>query len=520
MDDGSTKKLNLEEINTLVKKNEKETSNNIEPEDADIDDILKKSIEKLVEEETNVAKASIHIDHADVQKKDKADNYTGKDELGDYTRQDDMMNEPVASKTANKVVKPDAKADKNKNNPKKNYKKFFIIGGAAAAVIIIIIVSVLAYSANKQTYDYNYKKGMDYFSAGDYSNAITYLEKAYKTDSGKNNADLLYSIYECHEKSNETEKEKETLKSILLIDKHDTKALTALAACYYEENDGDALNQLVDEYKNTDEEKIFEQYRAGQPSASEKSGSYTDSMDITLTAGTDEKIYYTLDGSDPSIQSKLYNDTITIDKGTTKLKAVAVNGIGVYGIVGEWEYIVDYKKPNAPVIELASGTYPNGQKVALSGIEDGCRAYYTTDGSNPTAQSQIYSEPVEIPEGNIIFSAIIIDQHDLVSSVTRRNYVIEPEKTYSYDEATSLLKKRMTALNQLNAAGTGTVDGGEVNMVYQSRVQVNDIDIYLIRLDVKKSGITSAEGYYGVGIKNGVCYKVTGTAGSYAMSEY
>lgn len=85
------------------------------------------------------------------------------------------------------------------------------------------------------------------------------------------------------------------------------------------------------------------------PEANPAAGSYNDTVFVELTAGEGCKIFYTLDGTDPSDKAnenvqeyesaiKLYSDTI--------LKAVAVLGEGskaVYSEVAEFEYKIDIK---------------------------------------------------------------------------------------------------------------------------------------------------------------------------------
>lgn len=82
------------------------------------------------------------------------------------------------------------------------------------------------------------------------------------------------------------------------------------------------------------------------------------------------------------------------------MKAVAVNTIGVYSPVAEFDYTINYQKPDAPVISPSSGTYEYGEKISIDAA-DGTKIYYTTDGTTPTTDSQAYTEPFSMPEGNI-----------------------------------------------------------------------------------------------------------------------
>jgi hypothetical protein len=186
----------------------------------------------------------------------------------------------------------------------------------------------------------------------------------------------------------------------------------------------------------------------------------------------------------------------------------------------ELKYVVDYKQPDAPQINPESGTYDSGQMITIDNIADGDTAYYTMDGSSPTAASSKYTGPIAMPEGNTVVSAIIISQHDMTSSVTRRNYVVSVSKTYTFDEAVTILKNRMITLNVLKADGATTTDGGTASFVYQSKKTINNVEMYYVRYDVKKNGVTSTAGYYGIGLKNGQSYKVTESSGNYTADGY
>lgn len=65
-------------------------------------------------------------------------------------------------------------------------------------------------------------------------------------------------------------------------------------------------------------------FKAATPAASPSGGTYTEPQSVTLaSATTGASIYYTLDGSDPTISSTLYSSPISISTNTT-LKAIAI----------------------------------------------------------------------------------------------------------------------------------------------------------------------------------------------------
>jgi hypothetical protein len=537
----------------------------------ELDDELVKSLERLVEEETSVAKAFV-----DNQKESSAENTAAKDsqdtdiEMGKtkvipkvttdmLTKSDDdvqktgvynvdevrdnIRNIPVKNSDSgvnldvdldvNSDVSSDIDSDKHADSDKHvaggtasdDKKKKIIIGvscGIAALLVLIgIITGVVIHNRSKESYKYNYEKGMESYKNNDYDSAVKYLSKAAKLNEGKKNTDLKYTLYECYKEENNTDKQIETLKDILSYDENNQKSIQELASIYEQKKDGNALNTLIKSYKNKEGYKYLSDYVVENPKPSVEAGTYDDEVKLQFTESSSSTIYYTQDKSEPTEKSTKYNgDTIEIKNGTTTIKAVAVNSIGVYSDVVELQYVVDYKKPSTPTVSPESGTYAEGQQVTISNIPVGSKAYYTLDGSTPTAGSEEYTEPFDIPEGNNVISVIIIDSHNQASSVVKRNYVINKAKTFSYNECLEILKNRLIADSVLKSDGNTTSDGRKVTFVYQPKATVNSVEMYIVRFDVTDKSKTSTEGYYGIGIKNGTCYKVTNSNGSYSSSEY
>ncbi|GFO67713.1 hypothetical protein GMLC_12920 [Geomonas limicola] len=89
-------------------------------------------------------------------------------------------------------------------------------------------------------------------------------------------------------------------------------------------------------------------------SANPKGGSYSVAQSVTLTATDNDNIFYTLDGSDPTISGMLYNGPITVNPSTT-LRFVARNKYvaGAVGAVQSEYYGAASSNPPA----TATGTY-------------------------------------------------------------------------------------------------------------------------------------------------------------------
>lgn len=547
----------------------------------ELDNELIKSMKKLVEEETNVAKAFIDTQNELSDEDDElADETMGKTrvipkvtddmltKVSDATinisdlnadkklqsnKEQNNIDDTSRVKEYNKVresepvteynmaEQQDKSSDAHMNNgnnekgdsvqekakkPMDAKRKKMIIAVscvvAALVVIIGIVVGVVLNNKNKNSYQYNYDKGMSSYQNKDYDNAIKYLAKASKLSEGKKNVDLKYTLYQCYAATDNTDMSTEVLKDILSFDENNEKALKALASIYNTKKDGTSLNKLIKDYKNKDGYRYLEDYIVETPKPSVEAGSYDDVIKLQFTENSSSTIYYTTDKTEPDKKSKRYTGTaIEIQSGTTTIKAIAISDIGVCSDVVELEYTVDFKKPSAPTVSPASGTYEEGQTVTIDNIPAGSTAYYTLDGSTPTKNSEEYSEPFTIPTGNNVISVVIIDSHNQSSSVVKRNYVVNKAKTYVYNEALEILKAKLISKGVLKSDGATAADGSTVTFVYQSRTTVDGVEMFVVRYDVtSKTGKTSTAGYYGVATKTGDCYTVTQNGGAYSAAAY
>ena len=59
-------------------------------------------------------------------------------------------------------------------------------------------------------------------------------------------------------------------------------------------------------------------------------------------------------------------------------------------------------------------------------VPTGCKVYYTWDGTEPTVNSQQYTQPLTMPEGNNILSLVLVNQYGKSSNVLRCNYIYIP----------------------------------------------------------------------------------------------
>ena len=108
--------------------------------------------------------------------------------------------------------------------------------------------------------------------------------------------------------------------------------------------------------------------------------------------------HYTTDGSEPTTSSPTYSAPVSLAASTT-LKFFSVDNAGNREAVKTETYVIDGTAPTTTATP-AGGTYATATRVTLTcsdGSGTGCKAtYYTTDGSEPTTGSAVYSGPIDI----------------------------------------------------------------------------------------------------------------------------
>jgi hypothetical protein len=117
---------------------------------------------------------------------------------------------------------------------------------------------------------------------------------------------------------------------------------------------------------------------------------------VTLaTATTGAELRYTVDGSEPTASSTLYSGAFTISANTT-LKAKGFKADHTASGTATATFTFTTPTVATPTFSPGSSTYTTAQSVTISTATSGADIYYTTDGSDPTTGSTLYSTPVNV----------------------------------------------------------------------------------------------------------------------------
>lgn len=294
----------------------------------------------------------------------------------------------------------------------------------AVLSVMLLFLAILG-AGGFVIYQNSYKgivnKGYRALQTGDYGAAEKSFQRAIGKDVKK--ADAYTGMAQIYiEQKNEEKGEDIFLKA---IDSQPTNAALYQAAIdfYMKTKQNDKISGLLD---GCDESvlKTVSEYVSEAPVFSLEEGSYPEVQEVALSGkGT---IYYTTDDTEPTKSSTKYEEPILLDEGTTTIRAVAYNKKGLPSLIASGTYTIEIPIEDAPAVTPSTGQYTVPTQITIQ-VPEGYKAYYTTDGTTPSAGSQLYTGPIDMPEGTTMFSAVLINDSGKMTQVTKRNYLLEPE---------------------------------------------------------------------------------------------
>jgi plastocyanin len=163
------------------------------------------------------------------------------------------------------------------------------------------------------------------------------------------------------------------------------------------------------------------------PSADPSGGAVLAGTEVNIfTTTVGAYVYYTTDGSIPTISSTLYTDPIIVDAAMTVKAIAAMEGLSDSDVMS-----VDYTVEDPvemPYADPVGGAVLSGTEVTLSTSTAGGDVYYTIDGSTPTPSSALYTEPIVISTTTTI-KAIAIKEGMFDSGIMNETYTVETQQS-------------------------------------------------------------------------------------------
>lgn len=157
-------------------------------------------------------------------------------------------------------------------------------------------------------------------------------------------------------------------------------------------------------------------------------GDFLGSVEVTMgTSVPTAVIRYTLDGSEPTTDSPIYQEALTLNATTTVRARLFVNEFPASEIVS-----ATFTELPAITFTPGGGLFTNSIAVALSNNLDLGTLRYTTDGNDPEAGSPAYANPVVLTTAATIKARVFLTGFP-VSEVYAASYA----RVYALDDGIS-----------------------------------------------------------------------------------
>ena len=141
-------------------------------------------------------------------------------------------------------------------------------------------------------------------------------------------------------------------------------------------------------------------------------------IEVCIESMSETETYYTIDGTTPNETKTKYTGPFNVPNFTT-LQAISIDTTGrktdiTYG------QAYDVSSPKGPMVKMTKRSNPptvlaKGRKVLIrvadSSSED-TKIFYTTDGSRPSINSQLYTGEFEVESGVKVVKAIALEPDD------------------------------------------------------------------------------------------------------------
>lgn len=334
-------------------------------------------------------------------------------------------NKEIERKERQARVQARKKAAAEAKKRKTKLTVLIVVISCALLVVSGFVAKIIIDKNNSSSYAHQMKKGDSAMFSGNVEEAEKYYMKALEIKPDDINVRL--ELADLYLDQKDTKKAESLLKEVIAKDSVNYDAYRMLYDIYSDAGDTEAILRLREGVKSNKILAIFSDYSVDTPVLSLDSGSFKQDIKLTISAKKNVEIYYNTEGLDPREHGTKYKGAFEVKgEGMHTVKVVTKNELGVYSDIISETYIIKYEVPADPVVNPSGGTFTTETYIHLT-VPSGCTAYYTWDRTDPTEESAKYVSPILIPEGENIFSIIIInDKTGLMSGIYRGRYIYTP----------------------------------------------------------------------------------------------
>ncbi len=325
--------------------------------------------------------------------------------------------------------------------------------GALLLAVLLILVGINLVRQERNSLEHFIIEARKSYEAESYEEAVSFYESALirardeetmiEINDQISLADSLYNI-------GRSDDAVSVLKGVTVLDPENDNAYELLINILKEKGRYDDINKLiagtVDEYIYSK----FEGYLTMPPDFHTAGGTYNEEFDLVLSTEYDADIYYTLDGSKPDSASNLYMEPLHIGEGETVVTAVCINGYDMISPEVSIKYTVEFDIPGEPEISPKEGNYSQPKYISLTVSDPNiAKVCYTTDGSDPTEESEVYIHQIPMLLGKNTYKFRSFSPKGVSGNVVERKYGLNVQGLCSPVDATNYVAASLVATGAL-----------------------------------------------------------------------
>lgn len=428
------------------------------------------------------------------------------------TSMDNMVDEMNSDNHTSKET--DTKQTKNYTNKKRLNKICWSlgipVGILVVAILILVGISMLSKPKEFETY---LQEAKDLYSVEKYAECITQLELAFEKDTI--DQELLQDAYVLESRAyimlSDSDSAIRTIK--LGIEKvQQNEMLYDLWLQIHKEMQN--YEEMANILKNVSYEEILAKYNdyiCNPPQFDTKSGTYEEIVYLKFIDEGKGKIYYTINGEEPTKESDEYISPVKLENGSFTIKAFFINEYNVRSEMVEADYRIMIPTLDEPEITLESGEYYEPHYIDVFLYDDTYTVYYTVDGTDPDLSSNKYEGSIPLPIGKSYFKFIMYDSDGIASDIAERHYTFEFSNAAIDIEQSKILLLQNRIVNGVILDIEGHIPGTDEMKEYQfhSVIEDNGLHYYLFseaNTDSLQNSIRTGY-YYAVDVNTGEVFE-------------
>lgn len=367
-----------------------------------------------------------------------------------------------------------------------------IIGVCFLCAIFYVLVRYIGH-IKYDSYDFQLTKGYECIDNEKVADSLVYFERALELNPS--DAGLRLQLADIYQQLSMEEAFLAQLREVstasYATSEHQKSAYEQLIYYFKSKADYEQVYQLLMECNQPSIVSNNQVFLANVPHFSYEEGTYAEIIPLKLTSDVPGTIYYTTDGTVPDENSSIYTTPIFLETGSHIISAVFINDYHITSEVVTKTYTIENFKPAEPEVSVYSGDYSYPVNITVDVLE-GCKVYYTTDGTMPDNHSDEYKYPIPMPVGKSVFKFIAYNGDNIASEVTTREYNLQIDSDVSTEEACQVVIDKMLEIGKIyNCLGESYNITGKYQYIFKYALAVDGFGDYYVIVEAYDDGLNA-----------------------------